>query len=61
MADKESRIEMKRGAFSFIHYIWFVSLEFPRTYSISHLCNVVIITDNILRQLPVPVFVFLRR
>lgn len=45
MADKQSKIEIESGAFSFINYIWFVSLEFLRTYSVLHLCNVVIITD----------------
>lgn len=49
MADKDSRNEMECGAFSLIHYIWFLSLEFPRTYSVLHLHNVVIITDNISR------------
>lgn len=61
MADKESRIETKSGTFSVIHYVSFVSLEFLRTYSVLHLGNVIIITDNISRQLSVPVLVFLQR
>jgi len=61
MADKESRIEVESEAFSVIHYIWFVSLEFLRTYSVLRLCNVVIRTDNLSRQLSVLSLVFLQR